>query len=38
MSGTYIPQNLHTSECAKDMAYEFLFVLGPARFTAACRE
>jgi kynurenine formamidase len=32
MNGTYILENMDTSELAKDKAYEFLFVLGQPRF------
>jgi kynurenine formamidase len=32
MSGTYILENMNTADLAKDKAYEFLFVLGTARF------
>jgi kynurenine formamidase len=32
MNGTYILENMDTSELAKDKGYEFLFVLGQPRF------
>ncbi len=32
MNGTYILENMDTTELAKDKAYEFLFVLGQPRF------
>lgn len=32
MNGTYILENMDTAELAKDKAYEFMFVLGQARF------
>jgi kynurenine formamidase len=32
MNGTYLLENLDTSELARDKAYEFLFVLGQPRF------
>jgi kynurenine formamidase len=32
MNGTYILENMNTADLAKDKAYEFLFVLGTARF------
>ena len=32
MNGTYILENMDTTELAKDKAYEFLFVLGHPRF------
>jgi kynurenine formamidase len=35
MNGTYILENMDTAELAKDKAYEFLFVLGHARFKGA---
>jgi kynurenine formamidase len=35
MNGTYILENMDTAELAKDKAYEFLFVLGQARFRGA---
>ena len=34
-NGTYILENIDTRELAKDKAYEFMFVLGAARFTGA---
>jgi hypothetical protein len=34
-NGIYILENMDTRELAKDKAYEFMFVLGPARFTGA---
>lgn len=34
-SGTYILENMNTAALAADRAYEFLFVLGPARITGA---
>jgi kynurenine formamidase len=35
MNGTYILENMDTAELANDKAYEFLFVLGHARFKGA---
>lgn len=35
MNGTYILENMNTAELAKDKGYEFLFVLGQARFKGA---
>ena len=32
INGTYILENMDTSELANDKAYEFLFVLGQPRF------
>ncbi len=34
-NGIYILENMDTRELAKDKAYEFMFVLGPARMTGA---
>ncbi|MSR15991.1 MAG: cyclase family protein [Gammaproteobacteria bacterium] len=34
-NGIYQFENMNTSELAKDKAYEFMFVLGPARITGA---
>lgn len=34
-AGIYILENIETRELAKDEAYEFMFVLGPARMTGA---
>ena len=34
-NGIYILENMDTRELAKDQAYEFMFVLGAARFTGA---
>jgi len=34
-NGIYILENMDTRELAKDKAYEFMFVLGAARFTGA---
>ena len=34
-NGVYILENMDTRELAKDKAYEFMFVLGPARVTGA---
>lgn len=34
-NGIYQFENMNTSELAKDRAYEFMFVLGPARITGA---
>lgn len=34
-NGIYIFENMDTRELAKDEAYEFMFVLGPARITGA---
>ena len=33
LNGIYILENIDTRELAKDKAYEFMFVLGPARIT-----
>ena len=35
MNGTYILENMDTSDLARDKAYEFLFVLGQPRFKGA---
>lgn len=35
MNGTYILENMDTSQLAKDKAYEFMFVLGQPRFKGA---
>jgi len=34
-AGIYILENMDTRELAKDKAYEFMFILGPARMTGA---
>jgi kynurenine formamidase len=34
-NGTYILENINTAQLAADKAYEFLFVLGQAKFTGA---
>lgn len=34
-AGIYILENMETRELARDKAYEFMFVLGPARMTGA---
>lgn len=34
-NGTYILENMNTAALAADKAYEFMFVLGPARITGA---
>jgi len=34
-NGVYILENMNTEELVKDKAWEFLFTLGPARFTGA---
>ena len=34
-NGIYLLENMDTRELAKDQAYEFMFVLGPARITGA---
>lgn len=34
-NGIYLLENMDTRELAKDSAYEFMFVLGPARMTGA---
>jgi len=35
MNGTYILENIHTAELAKDKAYEFMFVLGQNKYQGA---
>ena len=34
MNGTYILENMHTADLARDKAHEFMFVLGQPRFKA----
>ena len=34
-NGIYLLENMDTRELAKDKAYEFMFVLGPARVSGA---